>query len=121
MVAYIHYHLSPEYLTDGICLVAGIDKDNLMKDEAGDLTFYENDEGDWLFETTKKTKTIWQFLEYKYIDDVMRDHCYIDENDVFKHVKDWQNQIAMLNDKVDSLIYEAGLENIDIEDELSKV
>lgn len=118
MTQHIHYHISPEYLSDGICTLASFDKDNLKLTEAGDYTFYENDSGDWLFETTGKTKTLWQFLEYKYIDNAMRDHCYLDEDDVFKHIRSWQDQVAVLNNKIESLIYEAGLQDIDINEEL---
>lgn len=121
MIEYIHYHISPEYLKDGICTLANFDKDNLKVGEAGDYTFYENEYGDWLFETLGKTKTVWQFLDYKYIDDMMRDHCYIDEPDVFKRIKKWQDQIALLNNKIETLIYDAGLDNIDIENELMKI
>lgn len=121
MITFIKYHISPEYLTDGIATAGHLDKDELKKTEAGDYTFYENQYGDWLFETLGKTKAAWKILDMSLIDEPMRDHCYIDENDVFKHIKNWQEQIAVLNNKIETLIYEAGIENIDIEDELEKV
>lgn len=121
MTEFIKYHISPEYLSDGIAVAGHIDKDELKKTEVGDYTFYENQYGDWLFETLGKTKATWKILDLSLIDDAMRDHCYIDETDVFKHIKNWQDQITALNSKIDTLIYEAGIENIDIENELEAV
>lgn len=120
MIESILYHISPEYISDGTIVAGKLDKDDLKLTEAGDYTFYENQYGDWLFQTTGKTKVTWKLLDLSLIDDVMKDHCYIDEDDVFKHIKNWQNEIAVLNNKIETIIYEAGLEDIDIEDELEQ-
>lgn len=87
------------------------------------LVFYEDEEGNWLFKTTDSNNSYKNYfcLYYKNITDVMRDHCFIDEDDVIRELKKTEDQISFLESKKEELLYEAGLQDIDLTEEYLKV
>lgn len=74
-----------------------------------ELNFYEDYNGDWWFESKNKE---WIKYPFIYIDDSMRDHCYIDEDEVIKKYSENLKKIDALKEENRQLVEEADLEDI---------